>query len=62
VLITSGVAGAIDIILDVAGINVSRYGYNGSNGAGTVGAIVPNGIAYQLTVSAGSIAVWAELR
>jgi hypothetical protein len=61
--ITTNLASVNDITLSVAGINVGRFGANTTNNnAGGLLAIVPPSNSYLLTLAAGTIATWAELR
>lgn len=56
----SGSAGAIS--LTVNSIVVSTFNNANTSSIGTVSAIVPNGVSYSVSVGAGAISVWAELR
>lgn len=56
----SGTAGSLT--LTVNSIAVSRFNNANTSAQGTASAIVPNGVSYSVSVGAGSISVWAELR
>lgn len=57
---TSG--GSTDATLNIGGVAVSRAGTTAVNSIGTLFGVVPPGATYSVTVSAGSIQSWSELR
>lgn len=61
--VMSSLAASFDLQLNIGGTQFDRVVYNsGSNGMGSVKAIIPPGVSYSVTVAAGAISKWSELR